>query len=289
LSHNRIIYLILSDTHGGNELGLVNPEIALPKQDLDQTGSLRVTETNKFLWEDIFVSGLQKVCNLAGDDPIIALHNGDLAHGIKYMDETIDSSMVVQFVVAVENMKRVLEIPNVVMLRLISGTASHSFGQGSVDAMAAYTLRGMFPGRDIQSYHHDLLDINGFTIDCAHKGPNTGKRNWTKGNIARLYLQSMMEDELALGNTPPKLVLRSHYHEYIKVWHGKKYRGEYLESWLIVSSPLCLIGDWTRDRTESAYIVSPGMLALEVVDGHLYQTHFFGQTMDIRRKETITL
>jgi hypothetical protein len=98
-----------------------------------------------------------------------------------------------------------------------------------------------------------------------------------------------MEDEIGLGNTPPKMVLRGHYHEYVKVWHGKKQDGYYFESWLIVAPPLSLLSDWGRQATQSAYIISPGLVALEVIDGRLFETHFFGKTLDIRKKEKITL
>jgi len=279
----------MSDSHGGFELGLTNPETKTRKQDNDKDTSIALTETNIFLYNDVFKPGLDKTKHLAGKDPIIAIHDGDIAHGIKYMDEAIDSRVATQFIIAVENMKEVLRIPNVKMMRLISGTSAHSFGQGSVDEMVAYTLREGFPKIDIAAYHHDLLDVNGFTIDCAHHGPYTGSRNWLKGNVAKLYLQSLMEDEIGLGNIPPKMVLRGHYHEYVKVWHGKKQDGYYFESWLIVAPPLSLLSDWGRQATQSAYILSPGLLALEVIDGRLYETHFFGKTLDIRKKEKIKL
>jgi hypothetical protein len=85
------------------------------------------------------------------------------------------------------------------------------------------------------------------------------------------------------------MVLRGHYHEYVKVWHGKKQDGYYFESWLVVAPPLSLLSDWSRQATQSAYIISPGILALEVIDGRLYETHFFGKTLDIRKKEKIEL
>jgi len=79
----------------------------------------------------------------------------------------------------------------------------------------------IFKNKDIKMCQHGLLDIDGVTIDYAHHGPFPGSRSWLKGNIARYYLRDLMMREIMNGNSPPKLVVRAHYHtpveEYLKI------------------------------------------------------------------------
>ena len=121
--------------------------------------------------------------------------------------------------------------------------------------------------------HHELT-IGSTTLDLAHHGPHPGSRNWTKGNVARLYLRSLMLDYLDLGQTPPTLVLRGHRHIYIPPITERIYRnGTLYTSTLILLPPLCGISRFARQVTQSNPILTVGLLALELINGTLHRIH----------------
>jgi hypothetical protein len=96
-----------------------------------------------------------------------------------------------------------------------------------------------------------------------------------------------MMTELSLGNKPADLVLRGHYHEYVKEWCGISWNGIDYESTLIILPPLCLMGSFARQATRSSFIVSPGVVVVEVINGKIVCTHKFTQNIDQRYREDL--
>ena len=287
--NKRAILVGFSDTHAGNRLGLCNPDTIL--EDENKEGEIieyqpELTEIQKYLWECIS-EDKQKVIDLANDDDIVVMHHGDLTQGNKYPVEWMTTRLADQMDIAFWNMLPWLEIPNVKAMRFAKGTGSHEFGEGSSTIIVDKRLRERFPKKDIRSVYHGLCEILNITVDYAHHGPYPGSRNWLKGNEARYYLRSLMQDEIDIGNHPPNLVMRGHYHTPVKEYIWKKANGIEYESWLLITPSYCLISDYARQSSRSPHRITNGLWAIEIINNHIHHIHCFARTVDIRTKEKI--
>jgi hypothetical protein len=191
--------------------------------------------------------------------------------------------MANQILIANANLRPVLEMPNVMKMRIAAGTAAHTFSEGSSAILVAQMLSQEYKDKDIQALYHGLMDIDGFVMDYSHHGPSTGARTWLSGNVARYYLQSLMLAEITAGRKPPNVVMRGHFHEPIceRVCIGG------FESWIVVTPALCMMDDHSRQATRSKPTVTVGMLALEIVDGKMLDIQEHYKTIDIRTKEKL--
>lgn len=281
----RTILVTLSDTHGGNKLGLMNPEVVLYDEAPDGTQvpyTPSLTASQKYLW-DLYVSHINRVKKIAGKDRICVLHVGDLTQGIKYPQALVSTRMADQLIIAIANLKPWCEIDNVTHIRLAGGTQSHEFLEASTPIVVTNKLSEEYKDKDINMCMHGLLDVDGFTIDYAHHGPYPGSRVWLKGNVARYYLRDLMMREIMENKIPPKLVVRAHYHtpveEYLKIMgHG---------SWLYVLPSYCAMGVFARQATRSVNTFTNGLNVYELVDGELDRAHHLHNKVDIRTKEAI--
>lgn len=283
---SRSIVLMVSDPHCGYDLGLTNPETTLTDQHGVERPIPDLNESQKFIWET-YEKGLQDATWLAGKDPIHLLWMGDLTHGKKFNEEQLSTRMSDQIMYASSAMSVAYRLPNIKSSRMDFGTGVHVFGQGSSEVLLSAIMRERFPKIDTRAMYHGLTHYGGFSVDHAHHGPPPGSRNWLRGNVARLYLQSKMMDDLDAGSIPANLVVRGHYHSFVKTWHGLGRSGDWFESWLVIMPPLCLPGDYTRKVTSSVYRVNPGVVAVEIINDRLHAVHPFTQTLDMRTVEIL--
>lgn len=279
----RKIIAYISDSHAGHMHGLVNPATTLIG--MRQDGDLyeykpTLNEIQKYLW-GIYTDGIVSTASLADGDEIILIHGGDPTHGIKYTDAVSEPTIENQLAIAVANLEPWLQV-GVKRMRIVAGTGSHEYNDGSATGL----IRRMFKEHsdvDIKALYHGLLDVDGFTVDYAHHGPGPGIRMWTKGNVARYYLISLMTAEIVDGSRPPDLVLRGHYHEYT----DERVRlGEHV-SWIVIAPSMCMPDSYTRQVTKSVYRVRNGVTAFELVDGKLADIHCYHKTVDIRTREVL--
>jgi hypothetical protein len=285
----RVILAVASDKHGGHKLGLLNPNTIL--EDEDHKGNLiewtpELESFQQYLW-GLHQEHVEDVKRLAGKDEIIVFDNGDLTAGNKYPHEQVSTRIADQFDIAAWNLRPWLDLPNVKTVRITKGTGAHNFGEGSAEIITQRILKGWYPKKDIRTIYHGLAKIAGIAVDYTHHGSGTGSRNWLKGNEFRYYLKSLIQDEIDLGNTPPDLIIRGHFHEYIeeyviKLFMGKRYKvqGNIIPSY-------CGIDDYARQVTKSKYILHHGMVCYEIIDGKILDTYPMFNTIDIRTKEKI--
>ena len=179
------------------------------------------------------------------------------------------------------------QLKNLVAVRLVRGTDSHGFGEGSADLTVDGLLQRRFPKRDIEVLFHGLGEVLGIKVDYAHHGPYTGSRNWLKGNVARYYLRSAMMDEMQLGNVPPHIYIRAHFHNYVEEYLRISNAQHTHKSWLTVLPSYCLMSDYARQATRSQFSVTNGRVAYEVIDDRIVEVHPFLHTLDIRTKEVL--
>lgn len=284
----RYILALFSDIHSGFVLGLMNPETILEAEDGDTVYKYhpQLSATQEHLWSR-YEEDIDSVARFANGDPIVAVHNGDIAHGIKYIQQLVSTRMADQIVIGYYNMLPWLEMNNVISLRLIYGTSAHNFGEGSADILVARWLASEFPNRDIQSYHHGLMNIGGVLVDFSHHGPYHGSRQWLTGNVANFYLRDLMTREIMRGKKPPDLVVRSHYHTYVKVTLNISIDDTDFESILVITPSYSGAGDFARQHARSPYLITNGMVAVEIIDGEIGRVKRYSKTLDIRVKETI--
>jgi len=283
--YKRTVVAVMSDSHAGFSLGLCNPETRLQYDDGTHR-PIALTSSQEYLWQ-VHMTAKQAVMDLAGKDDVVLFHIGDNTHGTKYISEQSSTRIADQFLIAVANFQPWLQEKNVKTVRIAKGTASHVFGEGSSEVIVEELLHSQFPKKSIKTLYHGLCNIHGVTIDYAHHGPTPGSRSWLRGNEARYYLRSLMMDEIALGNIPARLVLRGHYHTYTKETVVIPFRGEEYESTLCILPAMCMLGDYGRQATRSAFVTTVGMVAFEIIDGKLAQSYKFTDTKDIRTREDL--
>lgn len=284
----RRLVALLSDIHSGSRLGLMNPETTLWQEDeRGQEVPWRPTPTavQRWLWGH-YVSDIAATMDLAAGDDVILVHNGDLTWGRKYPSELVSTRNADQLLIAVANLEPWGTWPNVRTIRLVHGTDSHAFGEGTSDALVCDALRVRWPERSVSEVRHALLLVDGVGIDCAHHGPTPGGRQWLTGNQARYYAKSVMNDDLILGRTPPRVIVRSHYHTYVRETvriHGARE----LVTDVIITPAYCGMTEYATQATRSGYLISCGLVVLEIVDGALREIHPFVRSVDLRREEVL--
>lgn len=277
---NRFIIAQESDRHGGNKLGLMNPDVVL--EDLQKNGTVRlykpnISESQRELWK-LELENVEKLKQLAGKDKIHYIEDGDATQGIKHPAELVSDRLADQITIAVANAKPIFGLKNLKTARFAVGTGAHNFGQGSADILVVNQLKALYPKLDIDLCYHGLAHYGDFTVDFSHHGPYTGSREWLKGNVARYYLQSLMIAAIKHGQKPPDLVVRGHYH--VPVIETVRLNG--FTSTIVVSPSMCMVDDFAHQAAKSPDSVSCGMFVYEVVNGKLLDIHQFTRTYDTR-------
>lgn len=233
-----------------------------------------LTPGQRMLWE-WYTDALSRVLSLAGRSQVHVIHNGDVCQGTRYGDGLMSNRIADHLRIAAANMAPWMAQSQVKSLRLVTGTGAHDFGEGTAEETVAQML-----GKRVSLAYHDLIDAGGgYLIDVAHHGPHTGIREWTRGNVARLYLM----DRLLADDPPAHLYARAHRHDSIRV---AVYRNHVMHN-LIVTPSWQLPGGYVSQVAQSPSVIRCGLWALELVDGGLVDAHEYLYTMDLRRRVTL--
>lgn len=286
----RTVVAVVSDTHGGHKLGLLNPETVLYEE--NESGDLvpytpELTATQEYLWK-AYLDDMAEVWSWANGDRLVLIHNGDATQGLKYIDHLVSTRLADQITIGVMNLRPWFDQAGVTVARIAKGTGSHVMGEGSSEILIGQQLAALYPEADVQVVYHGLLDIDGVELDYAHHGPYPGSRHWLKGNVARYDLRSLMLSELSAGKVPARVMLRSHYHEWIpEETLGIEFLGETYRSTLVMTPSYCGLGAHGHQSTRSTARQTHGMVAIEVIDGRLGEIRPLKRTLDLRTKERL--
>lgn len=282
---DRRILAVHSDTHAGLRYALMNPETVLYAE--DEKGNPypwqpEMTKTQEYLWK-IYCEHIDTAIAIADGSPMTVDHLGDECNGNKHPDLLVSNRIADQVIIAEMNTHPWFNYPMMQHYRQVVGTGAHNLGFGSTAMLVVSQMKARFPGVDIQPLYHGLMDIGGVLVDYAHHGPFPGSREWLKGNVARFYLRDLMMRDLQDGRTPPRLVLRGHYHQPVK---------EYLEhagheAELFVLPSYTMINDHAMQAAQSPNKLTHGMIVFEIEDGKVVETHRLYQTIDIRTEEKV--
>lgn len=288
---NRQVIFDISDPHSAHKLGLLNPETKLYTQTPHGIKKVEINfnEVNEYLWNLYVNKCIAKAIEYADGDDVVLFVTGDVTAGEKYTQEVISPLISHQLEMAKDIYLPWFEYKNVKSVRFASGTGSHVFGVGSAEILVAEYLKPYFPKVDIGVVFHGLAKIGdtGVKIDYAHHGPYGGSRNWLRGNVARYYLQSLMQDELDAGNIPPQLVLRGHYHTPVEESYTKRCNGHKYRSQIVIAPSMCILDDFARQKTQSTFRITNGIYCFEIVDGQLGLPYEISETMDLRTVEVL--
>lgn len=285
----RRVLAFFADTHAGSEFSLLPPGIKLWKQDNsgdERSWSPALTPQQEELW-DLYTGHVERVLEFAGEDPVVVVHVGDLCQGNHFKEELTVSSIANQTVVAAGVLSYWMPHKNVDMMRLITGTDVHEFGESSATQLVAKALSDFWIEKDIRFYHHGLVDVDGVTMDFAHHGPGAGSRKWLEANNASWYLRDLMQREIFNGKVPPRLVIRADKHVFTTCSWTYMAQGHPVTSQLIVVPSYQSMNRFARKTTKSAFLVSHGMVAVEIVDGVLGRQLSLVQEYDLRTRETL--
>jgi len=290
LTMRRRIVLALADTHAGHRLALLNPETILIGADDDGEAyewTPEPTETQRLLWT-VYQEHIALAQELAGDDEIVVLHDGDLTNGDKYnatgKGNIADTTREDQRQIAAMNLTPLLALPNVRRARIITGTASHV--PDAAEARIAHALAGT-TGKDVRSSHHSRFGISGVPFDVAHHGPGPGLRDWLRGNVARYYLRDLILRDRRLGKEPARVYIRAHFHIWVPETLHDRWRGRQQRFDLTVLPSYTGLTGYARQVTGSEPVVINGLCCYEVVDGKLVDVHPFVDEFDTRQEETL--
>jgi hypothetical protein len=283
----RAILVVLSDLHGGHRHGLLNPATVL--DEINEEGEIigdyhpQMTRIQEYLWEE-YTKGVATIKEIAGDDPLYVVINGDLTAGNKYPQLLVSDRLADQFIIATANCHPWYALkPKAV--RIIKGTGAHVFNQGTSEIVVSTLLQAAYPDVSTKVMDHGLFTIEGIDIDVSHHGPVAGSRVWLKGNEARYYLRSAMMEEIVAGKVPPRLYCRGHYHEEVEETLIIKANGNRYKSTIVVTPSFAFIDSHARQTVKSPARISHGMFAVEIVNGELLRTIPITRTLDIRSKE----
>ena len=200
------------------------------------------------------------------------IHLGDIAQGLKYIDGLSQTRFADQLAIARANFEPWLAIKRLRSRTIVSGTGAHEGGEGSAAEIVATVWQA-------QGMMHGLIDIDGLLIDVAHHGPGVGIREWTRGNVARLYLL----DRLMSDDPPARVYLRAHRHEHVRVTvHRRQGTAD-----LVVSPAYQLPSAYVRQVAQSPSAAICGMVALEVTDGRLTDVVPMLHKVDLRKRVTL--
>lgn len=281
----------LGDTHCGLRFGLIMPETELHEEGPE--GQLipykpELTATQKFLLA-LYEDQIQAVADLTAGEPVVLLHGGDICHGDRHPAQLMSTRLSDQVFIAADVLRRWRAVPGLRAVRICLGTEAHNSGEGSLEHLVAEQVQDVLP--DVQIASHWELEIGGVTFDVAHHGPGVGSRYWLDGNTLLWYLRDLvLRDAMEMGEQPPDVVLRFHFHSYARATHHYTYHQEMRMVRGFVHPALCGMNYYAQKATRSRATSHVGLLLFHVSDGQVIEViDRMVVRLDRRTREVIAL
>lgn len=279
----RRIVVLYGDTHAGSALALANPATKVTDPNTGEEAQLQINAPQQKLWQ-WYTEDIAAISKLAAGDPITLCHLGDPTQGTRFAQELASTAVSDHLLIALANLEPWFALGNLRDFFQVAGTGVHEFNEASASRIVAQLAARQWPAVRSKVLYHALLDIDGVIFDLAHHGPGPGSRRWLRGNVLRLYVRSLMQDDISAGHTPPHVVVRGHYHTYtseVVTEGGHETRGIILPSWV-------WLNEHARKAAQSPSRISFGMVACEIASGELSgRPKPFLHTVDFRTREII--
>jgi len=277
--------LFVADLHAGHKVGLLNPETELVD---DNTGDMYhpgPSATQRHL-HDLQLRHIAQVAEIVGRRPVTLCVVGDLCHGNRHVAHLSVPTIKGQVTCAAWNLRPYLDSLRVTKVRILVGTAAHTFGDGSAEVLVGNQLRLWYPRADVEVAYHYRFEVGGEIVNVAHHGPGKGIRWWLQGNNARHYLRSLMMDEADRYGTPSRLVVRAHYHRYFEAPDSLRIKGQWRRALLIGLPCYAGIDDYVRKATRSTPTLDWGCVLAEFVPEFLRVIPLY-ETFDLTKYEAL--
>lgn len=291
---DRFNVVVMADTHAGSKLALRNPDWIIQRKVPveDDEGIIHqeiedyyppVEPIQELLWEK-YLKARDDFLYIAGKDPLFILHLAEVCEGTYYANSSMRLKKDEQVQIAVANMAPWKGVENVKMTRILSGDRPHEFDEGAAGRMVVNHLKKDF--KNVRAIDHGMLNINGFKIDLAHKGPFPGSRKWLEGNVARYYLTDyMMRELIEFSRDPVDLVLRAHYHEPVEERRAFRFQGGMKRSALLIAPSMKFPDAHAKSVTQNKFSAAIGMSLVEVVNKNILDFHHRFTVADTRTWE----
>lgn len=267
--HKRVVYAHFGDTHCGLENGLIAPgsDIRRSSESERLITWEGMSSWSQWLWESVWLPGIEQANEFAGDDPLILCIDGDMAHGARFIEALYTSFADQQVDIFVKAMQAWRKCPTLAGIAMVYGTGSHDYGENSASKQIYDKLAPW--GYDvIVDDHIDLIPSDGMHVDLAHHGPSAGQEH-TRGNIARLYAKQRSLAFLQRGQQVPQLFQRGHVHVDVFETVQVQWRNQYVETAIIITPPMCGPNGYARQASRSVDRARCGMFLSDSIDGKL--------------------
>jgi hypothetical protein len=285
----RIAGVSIGDTHAGQRNGLIRAGTVLAwgvgsEAEEREIGAEVLSDWSKWLWDDVWLPGIEAARNFAGDDPIILAHSGDAVHGDRFAGKgekffySIHANHQEQIF---KEAMRPWQDAKIAAFLLAYGTGSHDYNANSAAQNIATGLAN-WGWRTVADDHIDI-DLNGILFNLAHHGPYVSKIARLRENSARNYVKERIGEALAWDDCYAGLYQRGHVHmpvsASVEVQHGPMQH----KSHIIITPPLCGPNGYARQAARSMERVECGLYFWEIIDGKLGEVIPFIRSKSTRR------
>jgi len=282
---HRALVASFADPHCGLTIGLINPDTLLETNIPRVKKRPQLTDDQEYLWET-YIEDIDKICELARQDPVLLIMAGDWMQGMKYPEQLMSNIPSDQTAIAVAIMEPWMRLKNLKTIRVAQGTGAHD-PVGSLTIEAIRLLKKDYPKIDIEASFHAVITLRGLDIDYTHKGPHPGSRKWLEGNIVRYNLKDMMLDDICYAEEPPRIYLRAHRHVFRHVTAevlGKPDR--YADMFLI--PPSSGMSYHAKNMVYKKRLIT-GRVAMEIIDSKyaFNPDLMYKHMLDIREREVL--
>lgn len=276
----------LADLHSGDRLGLLNPDTELTRMGDGGEEEKWIPElgpTQEDLWA-LYQRCLRDIRKLTKRMRIDILVGGDVGQGTKHTENCFAKRMTDQARCAAKALEPLFLLPNVKKGRFLQSTPAHGAG-GFIEIETAKLLKEETKV-DVSVCWHARLKA-GVWFDVAHKGPSKGIRDWTEGNVARLYLRSRMMSDLRAGVEPARIYARHHFHAHTRETFSMRWQGIDYESDIILVPSLCGMTAYARGVTGSDPFVDNGLIVYIMEEEKLVDIIPLWERTDLRLEEVL--
>ena len=221
MSGKRKVIAVVSDLHCGSTVGLHPPQ----DTDLDDGGTYTPSKAQRWLW-DHWAAFWARTREVAKGADLHIVCNGDAVDGDHHgTAQIVSRHPLIQYEILKACWEPILGAGPVKSFVVVRGTEVHVGPLGSAEESFGRWLagRGIPVAKEAGTKNHSQWHFRGkygaLTVDATHHG-RMGARPWTKlSGVGTLAAQIVMEYANE-GERPPRLALRSHYHQITDTYNN---------------------------------------------------------------------
>jgi hypothetical protein len=275
----RTCFAFTGDEHHGLRFGLLAPGVELEYKAGDKT-PVSQSDCSKWLWDAVYLPGIEAAITFAGKSPLYILDNGDIVHGSRFQEYLYSSWQKHQELMAEMSLAAWRIAPTLAGFVFTYGTDAHDYGEGiAVENIAADIAAWGLP---VKVSAHHMIGVDRMGIDLAHHGPPAGSGP-NAGHAARMYTQARVRQAMERGESPPGVLLRGHVHQdFCEFVYTRWGRDTFQRTLTIIGAPLCGTNGFAIQHSRSADRIRCGMFMFAVDGGEVTEWQAFLRERDTR-------